>query len=230
MREVLLNSVFFGVFLCLAAFQISLMLKKRFKFAILNPLLISNLLVIGVLLVFDIPYENFNNGAKYISFFLTPLTICLAVPLYEQLNLLKNNLKAIFAGLIGGVIGGLVCIYILALIFGLNHEFFVTLLPKSVTAPIGMGVSEKLGGVVTITVASIIITGIFGNMCGAFFLKIFRVKNSVAKGLALGAASHAMGVARAIEMGSIEGAMASLALAVTGLLTVVGASIFAMFL
>ena len=142
----------------------------------------------------------------------------------------KNNLKAIFAGLIGGVIGGLASIYILALIFGLNHEFFVTLLPKSVTAPIGMGVSEKLGGVVTITVASIIITGIFGNMCGAFFLKHFRVKNSVAKGLALGAASHAMGVARAIEMGSIEGAMASLALAVTGLLTVVGASIFAMFL
>ena len=152
------------------------------------------------------------------------------MPLYEQLNLLKNNLNAILAGLIGGVIGGLLCIYLLSLIFGLNHEFFVTLLPKSVTAPIAIGVSEKLGGVVTITVASVIITGIFGNMCGGWLLKIFRVKNSVAKGLALGAASHAMGTARAIEMGSIEGAMASLALAITGLLTVIGASIFAMFL
>ena len=230
MKEILINSAFFGVFLCLGAFQLSLIIKKRLKLAIFNPLLISNLLVIGTLLVFDIPYESFENSAKHISFFLTPLTVCLAVPLYEQLNLLKNNLNAIFAGLIGGVIGGLLCIYLLSLIFGLNHEFFVTLLPKSVTAPIAIGVSEKLGGVVTITVASVIITGIFGNMCGAWLLKIFRVKNSVAKGLALGAASHAMGTARAIEMGSIEGAMASLALAITGLLTVIGASIFAMFL
>ena len=167
--------------------------------------MISNLLVIGVLLVFDIPYENFNNGAKYISFFLTPLTICLAVPLYEQLNLLKNNFLAIFAGLFGGVVGGLASIYILALIFGLDHEFFVTLLPKSVTAPIGMGISEKLGGIVTITIASIIVTGIFGNMCGAFFLKLFRVKSSVAKGIALGAASHAMGKPGTYKLANEDG-------------------------
>lgn len=230
MREALLNSAFFGVFLCLISFQIGIAVKKRFKFALFNPLLVANVIVIATLVIFGIPYDRFNASAQHISFFLTPVTVCLAVPLYEQLDLLKSNYKAILAGLLGGVIGGLGSIYLMSLAFGLDHQTYATLLPKSVTAPIGMGISEQLNGIVTITVASIILTGIFGNMFGEFFLKLFRVKKSVAKGLALGCASHAMGTARAIEMGDIEGAIASLAMAVTGLLTVVGASIFAMFL
>ncbi len=230
LREAVLNSAFFGVLLCLVALQIGLVLKKRFKIAIFNPLLIANIVVITVLVIFDIPYESFNASAQHVSFFLTPVTVCLAVPLYEQLDLLRRNFAAIISGLAGGVIGGLGSIYAMAVAFGIDHATYVTLLPKSVTAPIGMGISEQLGGIVTITVASIILTGIFGNVAGAFFLRLFRIKKPLAKGLALGCASHAMGTARALEMGDVEGAMASLAMAVTGLITVVGASIFATLL
>ena len=146
MREILMNSAFFGVFLCLGSFELGLYLKKRFKLTIFNPLLIGIVLTVCVLLLFKIPYEKFNASASHISFFLTPITVCLAVPLYEQLALLRSNFLAIFAGLISGMIAGLGSIYAMSVIFGLNHTMYVTLLPKSVTAPIGMGISESLGG------------------------------------------------------------------------------------
>ena len=152
------------------------------------------------------------------------------MPLYEQLELLKKNLKAVAAGLISGVLASLVGVLILAKVFGLSHEQYVTMLPKSITTAIGMGVSEELGGIVTITVAVIIVTGILGNMIGETVCKVFNIEEPVAKGLALGAASHAIGTARAMEMGPVEGAMSSLAIAVAGLLTVVGASVFAGFM
>lgn len=230
MREILMNSAFFGVFLCLGSFELGLYLKKRFKLTVFNPLLIGIVLTVCVLLFFKIPYEKFNASASHISFFLTPITVCLAVPLYEQLALLRSNFLAIFAGLISGMIAGLGSIYAMSVIFGLNHTMYVTLLPKSVTAPIGMGISESLGGIVTLTVACIIATGIIGSVFGEALLKIFGIKKAMAKGIALGCASHAMGTARALEIGDVEGAMASLAMAVTGLLTVIGAGIFAHFI
>ena len=220
-----MNSAFFGVFLCLGSFELGLYLKKRFKLTIFNPLLIGIVLTVCVLLLFKIPYEKFNASASHISFFLTPITVCLAVPLYEQLALLRSNFLAI-----SGMIAGLGSIYAMSVIFGLNHTMYVTLLPKSVTAPIGMGISESLGGIVTLTVACIIATGIIGSVFGEALLKIFGIKKAMAKGIALGCASHAMGTARALEIGDVEGAMASLAMAVTGLLTVIGAGIFAHFI
>ena len=192
--------------------------------------MISIFLVIAVLLIFDVDYERYNEGAKYLSYLLTPATVCLAIPLYEQLEQLKKNAKAIAAGILSGVLSSLVSVLALAAAFGLSHEEYVTLLPKSITTAIGMGVSEELGGIVTITVAVIIVTGVLGNIIAELVCKIFRIHEPVAKGIAIGSASHAIGTAKAMEMGEVEGAMSSLSIAVSGLLTVIGASVFAMFL
>lgn len=230
MKDIICSSVFFGVFISLFSFEIGMLIKKKWKFALLNPLLISIVLVIVVLKVFDIDYDTYYDGAKYISYLLTPATVCLAIPLYEKLSMLKRHWKAIAAGILAGTAASLVSVYLLSLLFGLSHEQYVTLLPKSITTAIGMGVSEELGGVVTITVAAIIITGITGNIFAEIICKLFRITNPVARGLAIGTSSHAVGTAKAIEMGEIEGAMSGLAIAVCGLITVVGASVFAQFL
>lgn len=230
MKEFLSESIIFGAVLSLAAYEIGLLMKKKFKLAILNPLLIGTICVIAFLLIFRIDYEEYNEGAKYISYLLTPATVCLAVPLYEQLSLLKKNFMAVAVGILSGVLASLVSVLALAKLFDLNHQQYVTLLPKSITTAIGMGVSEELGGLVTITVAVIVITGILGNVIAEFICKIFKIHEPIAKGLALGTASHAIGTAKAMEMGQIEGAMSSLAIAVAGLLTVIGASVFAGFM
>ena len=227
MKEFLVDSVFFGAVLSFLAYEIGLLLKKRFRLAVLNPLLIGILCVMGSLAVLDIDYQQYNEGAQYISYLLTPATVCLAIPLYEQLTLLKKNFKAVAAGIFSGTLASLGSVYLLAQIFGLDREQYVTLLPKSITTAIGMGVSQELGGVVTITVAVIIITGILGNVIAEGVCRIFRIQEPIAKGLALGTASHAIGTAKAMEMGPVEGAMSSLAIAVAGLLTVLGASVFA---
>ena len=224
MEKFFVNSVFFGAVISLAAYEVGLLVKRKFKLAILNPLLLAMISVMAFLVLFDIDYDHYNEGAKYISYLLTPATVCLAVPLYEQLTLLKKNFKAVIAGILSGVLASLISILGFSILFGLNHEQYVTLLPKSITTAIGMGVSEELGGIVTITVASIVITGILGNVVAEFVCKIHH---PIAKGLALGTASHAIGTAKAMEMGDVEGAMSSLAIAVAGLLTVVGASVFA---
>lgn len=201
---------------------------KKFKLAILNPLLISIVLTIIVLVVADVDYDTYNKGASYLSWFLTPATVCLAIPLYEQWTLLKKNIAAVALGLTAGITS-LVTVLVLSVLMGLSHEDYVTLLPKSITTAIGMGVSEELGGYVTITVAVIVVTGVLGNILGEFVCKIFRITEPISKGLALGASSHAIGTAKAIEIGEIEGAMSSLAIAVAGILTVVFASVFANF-
>ena len=230
MSEFLQLSVFWGALVSLAVYELGLILKKKFKLAVFNPLLIAIICVIGVLAVFDVDYESYYEGGKYISYLLTPATVCLAVPLYEQMTLLKKNLKAVAAGIVSGVLASLVSVFLLAKLFGLSHEEYVTLLPKSITTAIGMGISEELGGIVTITVAVIIITGVLGNMIGETVCRIFRIKEPVAKGLALGTSAHAIGTSKAMELGEIEGAMSSLAIAVAGLLTVIAASFFAEFI
>lgn len=227
MKEMLTNSVFFGAAISLTGYEIGLFIKKKVKSPAANPLLIAIVFVMLVLLGFDIEYQAYYEGAKYISYLLTPATVCLAVPLYQQITLLKKEKTAIAAGLLSGVLSGLLSVFILAKLFGLDYEMYVTLLPKSITTAIGMGLSEKMGGVVTITVMAIILTGILGNMIGETVFKLLRIKEPVAKGLALGCSAHAMGTTRAMEIGEIEGAMSSLSIVVTGLITVIGASVFA---
>lgn len=224
------DSVFFGMIVSVAAYGLGSLLHKKFKLAIFNPLLISIILVIVILAVSHIDYDVYYSGAKYLSYLLTPATVCLAVPLYEKLELLKNNWKAIFAGITAGVLASLCCILVMSLICGLSHEEYVTFLPKSITTAIGMGISEELGGYVTLTVAVIIITGVLGNMFAPAICRICRIQEPIAKGIAIGTASHAVGTAKAIEMGEVEGAMSSLSIAVAGVLTVGGSVLFANFL
>lgn len=224
------ESMFTGVALSLLAYGAGMLLKKKFKLGIFNPLLVSIVISILVLVIGKIDYDIYNEGAKYLSWLLTPATVCLAIPLYEQWELLKKNHKAVVLGLLTGTITSLTTVLVLALICGLSHEEYVTLLPKSITTAIGMGVSEELGGYVTITVAVIIITGVLGNIFGELIFKLFRITEPISKGLALGASAHAIGTAKAMELGEVEGAMSSLAIAVSGLLTVILASVYACFL
>lgn len=230
MNEFFQSSMFAGVALSLISYLIGMLLKKKFKLGIFNPLLIAIVVSIIVLLIGKVDYKVYNEGAKYLSWLLTPATVCLAIPLYEQWGLLKKNFKAVLLGLIAGVVASLGTVYVLSLIMGLSHKDYVTLLPKSITTAIGMGVSEELGGYVTITVAVIIVTGVLGNMIGELVCKIFRITEPISKGLAFGSAAHAIGTAKAIEIGEVEGAMSSLAIAVSGILTVVLSSVFAYFI
>ena len=226
MKDILNNSMFFGVLVSILAYEVGVLLKKKFKFALLNPLLISIVIIILILVGFHIDYDTYNDGAQLLSYLLTPATVCLAIPLYLQLDLLKKNIGAILIGVFSGVLASLGSVLAMTVLFGLNHKQYVTMLPKSITTAIGMGVSEELGGYVTITVAVIIITGVIGNMSAEFICKMFRIKSPISRGLAIGTASHAVGTARAMELGEVEGAMSSLAIVVCGLCTVVGASIF----
>lgn len=230
MKEFVGSSLFFGVGISLLGYEIGMLLKKKFKLAIFNPLLVSILFVMLVLSVLNIDYGAYNEGAKYLSYLLTPATVCLAIPLYEQMEILKNNIKAIIIGITSGVLTSLISVFLLCLLFQFTHEQYVTLLPKSITTAIGMGVSEELGGIVTISVAVIIITGVFGGIIAETICKVFRITHPIAKGLSIGTSAHAVGTAKALEMGEIEGAMSSLSIAVAGLLTVVGASIFMNFI
>jgi len=230
LKDLLCNSVFFGVVVSIIGYELGLFLKKKFNKAIFNPLLISLIFVMIIVVISGVDFESYNNGAKYLSYLLTPATVCLAIPLYEQLDLLKNNLKAIMLGIFAGVVSSLTSIFLFSLIFQFTHEQYVTLLPKSITTAIGMGISEELNGIVTITVAVIIVTGIVGNIIAEITCKIFHIHEPIAIGIAIGTASHAIGTAKAMEMGEIEGAMSSLAIVVSGLLTVVGASIFVNFI
>lgn len=229
MTSVLTESVYFGVLVTLAAYHLGQTLKRKFNIALFNPILIAVALIIILLSVLDIPYAAYQEGAKYISYLLTPATICLAIPMYEQLEPLKQNKKAVMVGIASGVIASLSCILALSVLFNFEHAMYVTLLPKSITTAIGMGVSAELGGYVTISVVTIISTGILGNMIGETICRILKIKEPISKGLALGTASHAIGTAKAMEMGEVEGAMGGLSIAIAGLLTVVGASIFSLF-
>ena len=210
MSEFTETSMFAGVTVSLLAYIIGALLKKKFKLAIFNPLLISIVLTIIMLVIADIDYDVYAQGADYLSWFLTPATVCLAIPLYEQWELLKHNVKAVMLGITAGVLASLTTVLVLSLIMHLSHEEYVTLLPKSITTAIGMGVSEELGGYVTITVAVIIVTGVIGNIFGELICKIFRITEPISKGIAFGSASHAIGTAKAMELGDVEGAMSSL--------------------
>lgn len=230
MKEILTESLYFGVVISLLCYQIGLWIKKKTNFALANPLLIAVIMIVTFLITFDIDYDTYNNGAKYISYFLTPATVSLAIPLYRQLVLLKKYPKAIFGGIAAGVMTAMVSIFLMSLIFGLNNEQYVTLLPKSITTAIGMGVSDKMGGISTITVVAISVTGIFGNIMTDTILKWAKITDPIAKGLAIGTAAHAMGTAKAMELGEVEGAMSSLSIVVAGIMTVLTISVFANFI
>lgn len=226
MNEFLGNSVFFGIILTLGTYLLGVLLKKRFKIFIFNPLLVAIAISISVLAITGIEYNQYNNGASHISILLTPATVCLAIPLYEQIQLLKKNATAILIGIASGVLTSGITIAAMSMLFALGHKEYVTLLPKSITTAIGIGLSQELDGYIAITVAAIIITGLFGNIAGDILCKICGIKHPVAKGIAIGTSAHVMGTSKAMEIGEVEGAMSSLSVAVAGCMTVAAAILF----
>lgn len=230
MNEFFVNSTTIGVIISLISYAIGVMLKRKFKSPIFNPLLISIALVILFLSITNIDYDTYNNSAKYLSYLLAPATVSLAIPLYQKINLLKENSKAITIALFVGVLSSLVSVLLLAIVFKLEKEIYVTLLPKSVTTAIGMDIADELGGIGSVAAAFIIITGVIGYITAEIIFKIFNIKHPISKGLAIGASAHAMGTAKAVEIGDIEGAMSSLAIVICGILTIFGASIFVQFI
>ena len=215
------NSLYFGLALSLFMYFTVDFLKKWVKTSLFNPLLISSLLIILIISLLKIEYSEYNQGAQWLHFMLTPATIVLAVPLYQQFKLLQEHALVIFLGVLSGVIASLISVYLLSLLFGLDQTMLITLLPKSITAAIAIGVAEEYQGIVTITVAAVIITGITGNVIAEPVCKFFRIKNPIAKGIAIGTSSHVDGTSKAMEMGEVEGAMSSLAIVVAGLTTVI---------
>ena len=227
MTDFFAESVFFGAVISILAYWIGTAIQKRWKYAIFNPLLIAIVIIILVLMVMGIDYDVYNKGAEYVTYFLTPATVCFAIPLYEQYERLKKNWRAILAGTLAGVLSSLASILLLSALFCLSHEQYISLLPKSITTAIGIALSGELGGIPTLTVAAIMVTGIFGNICARSLCRLFRIKEPAAVGLAIGAAAHAIGTVRAREIGEEEGAISSLSIVVCGLLTVLAASVFA---
>lgn len=227
MGEFLLESQFFGLFLSLAFFQLARWLNRKAGREVISPLLFATLLCIAVLLVFDIDFEVYNRGAQYLDVLLTPATICLAIPLYRQYELLRRNAVAVLAGSVAGVAAHMAGCLLMLAVFRLETAEFITLLPKSITTAIGKSLSAELGGYPAITMAAIMITGLFGAAIAPALLRLFRVRDPLAQGLAIGTASHAAGTSTAVQMGEVQGAASSLAIVVTGLLTVVAAPLLA---
>lgn len=229
MIDFFIGCTYFGVAITILSYLIGVFIKSKLKLSIFNPMIISIILIITILVVLKIPYNTYYNSTTIINYLLTPATICLAVPLYEKLEVLKGNLKAILIGILSGVITCMISIFLIAKIFSLSKEEFVTFLPKSLTTAIGMAISEELGGIVSITVGIIMITGIMGSVLADTVFKLLNITEPIAKGLALGTASHVIGTVKATEYGKVEGAVSSLSIAVTGLLTVILAPIVANF-
>lgn len=227
MDKIFVETMYFGIVLSLLSYWIAVQIRKKFPYPLFNPLLMSALISIAVLSFFHIDFDTYNQGAQMITFLLTPSTVCLAVPLYKQSQILMKHLDAILLSLLSGCLAGMLSITVLCLLFNASNTLLFSLLPKSITTAIAIGVSELIGGNSTMTVGIVIITGIFGAMIAKTVCHIFKINHPVAIGLALGNSAHAIGTAKAIEFGEIEGAMSSLSIVIAGIFTVVFAPLIA---
>lgn len=217
----LFSSPFFGVALTIIAFWIGTWIRKKTGLMICNPLVIAIVLIAAVLLIFRIPYDAYNAGGSLINLFLAPATACLAVSIYTRIQILKKNWLPILVGCTAGSLTSMGSVYLLCRLFRLDDAVTAALIPKSVTTPIAISVSESLGGIQSITVIAVLITGILGSLLAPVFIKLFRVKDPMTAGLAIGACSHALGTSKALELGETEGAMSGLAIGICGILTVI---------
>lgn len=218
--EILTENTLFAIIISLLAFEAGLLIYKKTRFPLFNPLLIAIALVISFLLIFNIDVDVYNKGGQFINMFLGPATVVLAVPLYKQLKLLKKHFLPIIIGILIGSTIGISSVILLASIFGMDKVLTISLLSKSVTTPIGIEITNQLGGLAPVTVLSIIISGIIGSIIGPILCKKFKIHDRVAIGIALGTASHAVGTTKALELGETEGAMSSLSIGIAGVMTV----------
>ena len=217
----IINSPLFGIFLTLVAFEAGVFVSKKFKYSFLNPLLIGNILIVGFLLITGISLESYNVGGDYISVMLSPATVVLAVPLYKQISKLGQFWKPILAGIFAGSLTSIACVILFSKLLGLSNTLMLSLLPKSVTIPMGSVISAQIGGIPSVTIIAITVTGITGAVAAPAVCRFCHIKHKVAQGIAIGTASHALGTTRAMEMGEVQGAMSSLAIGIAGLFTAV---------
>lgn len=225
-NEILSESLFFGFALSLGSYWLGTVIQQKVKHPLCNPLLLSMIFCIVFLKLTNVTYETFNYGGKYINYLLTPTTVCLAVPLYRQFQVLKDNLVAVLTSIIAGAVSCILVAAGMAFVLRLDRPLMLSLLPKSITTAIAMGLSEEIGGMPAITVMVVIMTGVFGNMIAQMLFKLLHIEEPVAQGLACGTGAHAIGTAKAMEMGEIQGAMSSLSVVVAGIITVVAVPVF----
>lgn len=219
MREYF-NTPIFGVTITLVTFLIGRYINKKTRKAILNPILLSALMIIIFLRYFNIEYETYNKGGRIISFFIAPATVVLAVPLYKNIRLLRKKWFPILVGIAVGSLTGLVSIFILCKLLGLDDIIMISMLPKSTTAAISMEISKEIGGLPSLSVAFTALAGVSGNILSQYVFKAFKIYDKVSKGVALGTASLALGTAKAMEMGETEGALSSLSISLAGIISV----------
>lgn len=230
MAEFLSGISLFPLVLTMGAFQIGLWCQKKWRSPIFNPILIAVILVIAVLLLTGYDVVDYQAGTSYISWLLTPATVCLALPLYEQLKVLRRHLPAILTGVATGTLSALVSIVLLCRLFSLDTAISVSLLPKSITTAMGIVLSGQNGGIPALTTIAIMITGILGSLTGSTLCKLLKLEDPIAQGVALGTASHVVGTTKANELGALQGAVSSLSLAIAGILTAIVFPIACMFL
>lgn len=226
MNMSILNTPLFGLILTIASFHIGLFIFKKTKLPIFNPLLIGIVLVMVIISAFKIPLDYFRKGGDYLTFLLAPATISLALPLYKQLDKLKKNFIPIIIGSLVGAVTAILSTIFLGKILGIEDILLLSFMPKSITTPLGIELSKVLGGIPAITIFSIVVTGISGNILAPMVCKFFKIKNSVARGIGIGISSHAVGTAKALEMGETEGAMSALSIVISGIITFIVAPIF----
>ena len=209
------------VVLTLFAYQIGLQCQKKFKLPIFNPILIGVIVVLAVLTFTGLERKVYQDGVKIMSWLMTPATVCLAIPMYEQIQALRKNLKAILVGVAAGALSCLTLLLVFMVFMGFDRNLVVSLLPKGITAAIGVSLSELYGGTASITTLGITVTGICGNMFGTYFCKWFGITDEIARGVAFGTGSHVIGTAKASELSPLSGAVSSLSLVVAGLMTAI---------
>ena len=222
----LLYSPLFGLMLTTAAYAVGIKIQKKTGLVISNGLVLAALKIIAILLAFGIPYEAYSAGGSLVNLLLTPATVCFAVTIYRRLEVLKKNLLPVLAGCVAGAVASVTSVWVLCRLFGLDRTLTMSLLPKSVTTPIATALAQSNGGIVAITAASVIFTGILGNLTAPLMVRLLRVKDPVEAGLGIGACSHAVGTAKAMELGATEGALSSVAIGLCGVLTTLLALVF----
>ena len=219
MIDIIKNSSY-GLVITLLAFLFSIKISNKIKIKLLHPLVISQLIIISFLLYFNIDYQDYmNSGGVVIASFLGPATIVLALPLFRQWSALKSNALPIIVGIFIGSLTGILSMFFLSKLIGLDKSLNLSLISKSVTTPIAMDITKSLGGLPSVTILGVIFAGLTGAVLGPKLMNIFGIKDPVARGIAMGTASHGLGTAIALEEGEVQGAMAGLSVGLTGLTT-----------
>ena len=229
MTEFLNSSSFFAVSLTLVAFAAASACQKKWKLAVLNPIMVSAIAVIVILKLLNISNTAYQAGCQILSYLMTPATLCLAIAFYDQFQALKSHLAAVAAGVLAGTVASIGSVFALARLFALDQALTASMLPKSVTTAIGVALSQEIGGIGAVTTAAIIITGILGNVLGPVLCRLFRLEDEISRGVAFGTAAHVIGTAKATELGKMTGAVSSLSLTLAGLITCIIMSVLTQF-